>query len=75
MPKGPKGQKRPADVIGNAVRVMQIATGEVEEAPAPRSAAAELGSKGGKARAANLSKKRRAEIARAAARKRWNQGA
>ena len=28
MPKGPKGQKRPADVIGNAVRVMRIATGE-----------------------------------------------
>jgi hypothetical protein len=31
MPKGPKGQKRPADVIGNAVRVMRIATGEAEE--------------------------------------------
>ena len=31
MPKGPQGQKRPADVIGNAVRVMQIATGEAEE--------------------------------------------
>ena len=31
MPTGPKGQKRPADVIGNAVRVMQIATGEAEE--------------------------------------------
>jgi hypothetical protein len=30
MPKGPQGQKRPADVIGNAVHVMQIATGEVE---------------------------------------------
>ncbi len=28
MPKGPKGQKRPADVIGNAVRVMEIATGQ-----------------------------------------------
>jgi len=27
MPKGPKGQKRPADVIGNAVRVMEVATG------------------------------------------------
>ena len=27
MPKGPKGEKRPADVIGNAVRVMRIATG------------------------------------------------
>jgi len=25
MPKGPQGQKRPADVIGNAVRVMRIA--------------------------------------------------
>ena len=31
MPTGSKGQKRPADVVGNAVRVMQIATGEVEE--------------------------------------------
>jgi hypothetical protein len=28
MPKGPQGQKRPADVIGNAVRVMRIATSE-----------------------------------------------
>ena len=36
MPRGPKGQKRPADVIGNAVRVMQIATGEAaEDASAP----------------------------------------
>lgn len=26
MPKGPKGQKRPADVIGTAVKVMKIAT-------------------------------------------------
>ena len=26
-----KGQRRPADVIGNAIRVAQIATGEVEE--------------------------------------------
>jgi len=31
MPKGPKGQKRPADVIKNAVHVMRIATGEIEE--------------------------------------------
>ena len=30
-PRGPKGEKRPADVIGNAVRVMRIATGEAEE--------------------------------------------
>jgi hypothetical protein len=31
MPRGPKGEKRPADVIGNAVRVMRIATGEIED--------------------------------------------
>jgi hypothetical protein len=31
MPRGPKGEKRPADVIGNAVHVMRIATGEIEE--------------------------------------------
>ena len=28
MPTGPKGEKRPADVIGNAVKVMRTATGE-----------------------------------------------
>src|SRR4051812_20408878 len=39
MPKGPQGQKRPADVIGNAVHVMRIATGEVEEKSQPKSAA------------------------------------
>lgn len=73
MPKGPQGQKRPADVIGNAVRVMRIATGEEEEAPAkPKSAAAELGAKGGAARAKKLTKEQRAEIARKAAAKRWN---
>jgi hypothetical protein len=33
MPKGPQGQKRPADVISNAVRVMRIATGEEETLP------------------------------------------
>ncbi len=37
MPKGPRGEKRPADVIGNAVKVMRIATGE-EEAVLPEGA-------------------------------------
>ncbi len=32
MPKGPKGEKRPADVIGTAVKVAKIATGEIEDA-------------------------------------------
>jgi hypothetical protein len=31
MPRGPKGEKRPADVIGAAVMVARIATGEIEE--------------------------------------------
>ena len=70
MPKGPKGEKRPADVIGAAVKVMQIATGEIEETTTDdgkNKAAVELGRKGGKARAEKLSKKRRSEIAKKAA--------
>ena len=31
MPTGPKGEKRPADVIGNAVKVMRMLTGEEPE--------------------------------------------
>jgi len=73
MPKGPQGQKRPADVIGNAVHVMRIATGEIDEKSQPKSAAAELGAKGGNARAKKLSKKKRKEIASNAATKRWAQ--
>ena len=30
MPKGPHGEKRPDDVIGAAVMVAKIATGEIE---------------------------------------------
>ena len=72
MPRGPRGEKRPADVIGNAVRVMRIATGEeTEELDPVRSAAAELGSRGGHARAASLAPNKRSEIARKAARARW----
>ena len=33
MPKGPKGEKRPADVIGAAVMVAKIATGEIADTP------------------------------------------
>lgn len=71
MPRGPRGERRPADVIGAAVKVMRIATGQESEEIAVRSAAAELGSRGGKARAAKLSKKKRSEIARRAAQSRW----
>ncbi len=61
MPKGPKGEKRPADVIGAAVKVIKIATGEIEEnidGDGKDKAAVELGRKGGEARAKKLTKKR-----------------
>ncbi|MBZ9847977.1 RNA-binding protein [Mesorhizobium sp. CA14] len=76
MSTGPKGQKRPADVIGNAVRVMRIARGEEsDDAPDGKSAAAkEVGSKGGKARARNVTARERKEIAKKAAAIRWGKG-
>ena len=73
MPKGPKGEKRPADVVGAAITVAKIATGEVEETTddGKSKAAVELGRKGGKARAEKLTAEQRSEIARKAAQKRW----
>ncbi len=75
MPKGPKGEKRPADVIGTAIKVARIATGEIEdERPddGKNKAAQALGRLGGQARAKKLSKKRRSEIAKKAAKTRWD---
>ena len=72
MPKGPRGEKRPADAIGRAVMIAKIATGEVEdEREGVTSAAAQLGSLGGKKRAETMSPERRSEIAKRAAQKRW----
>jgi hypothetical protein len=78
MPKGPKGERRPADVIGAAIMVGRIATGEVEDTktdsakdPAAVSLGRRGGLKGGRARADKLTKEQRAEIARKAAESRW----
>ncbi len=73
MPKGPKGEKRPADAIGAAVMVAKIATGEIEDTTddGKNKAAVELGRKGGKARATKLTPEQRQEIARKAAAARW----
>jgi hypothetical protein len=75
LPRGPKGEKRPADAIGNAVHVMRIATGEIDESTPPDAwkdpAAVALGRKGGKARAEGMTAKRRKEIAKKAAKSRW----
>jgi hypothetical protein len=66
MPKGPQGQKRKADVIGNAVLIGRIATGEEQE-----TAGKPMRAKGAKARTAKLTDAQRAEIARDAASARW----
>jgi hypothetical protein len=61
-------------VISNAVHVMRIATGEIDEVltdDGRSKAAVQLGSKGGKARAKKLGVRRRNEIARQAAAARW----
>ena len=76
MPKGPQGQKRPADTVANAIRVAKILTGEIEdEDPADSGkdkAAQALGRKGGAARRDKLTSEQRSAIARAAAKARWN---
>lgn len=72
MPKGPRGEKRPGDVIGAAIMVAKIATGEVEnDADETKAHHREGGKKGGAARATALSAEERSEIAKRAAAKRW----
>ncbi|MBK6702536.1 MAG: RNA-binding protein [Caulobacteraceae bacterium] len=74
MPKGPRGERRPADVIGNAIKVARLAVGDEEETvidDGKDPAAKALGAKGGRARAESLSPAERSKIAKKAAAKRW----
>ena len=71
MSKGPQGQKRPTDVVGCAVLVAKIATGEVQEELDRPSGRVKSGRAGGPARAAALTAKERNVIARKAANARW----
>lgn len=73
MARGPKGENRPADVNARAVMIAKIATGEIEDkvTDGKNAAAVALGRMGGKARAEGMTAKRRKEIAREAAQKRW----
>ena len=77
----PNRKKRPRDFAQRAKMIVDIATGEIEDRePTPEEqgkdpAAVSLGRrgglKGGKARAASMTAKRRAEIAKKAAEARW----
>ncbi len=69
MPKGPNGERRPGDVIGCALAVGRIATGEAHNNP--KSGKVRSGKTGGAARAAALSPEQRSETARKAAAGRW----
>ncbi len=75
MPKGPNGEKRPGDVIGAAIMVAKIATGEIDDSNLKGKEYASRGGKeGGKNRAIILSPEQRQEIARLAAEARWKKG-
>ena len=71
MPRGPNGEKRPADVIGCAVKVMKVATGEVEEHLRKPSGKTRSGRAGAKARAEKLTPEERRKIAMKAAKVTW----
>ena len=74
MPKGPQGQKRPADTVGCAVHVAKIATGEMDESCHKQPNKAKGGKAGGRARSASLDPDRKREIAKIAAAARWSEG-
>jgi hypothetical protein len=70
MPKGPEGQRRPADAIGMSVMIARIATGEVVDNQ--KSGKVRSGRAGATARTAALTSEQRSEIARKAASARWS---
>ena len=71
MPRGPNGERRPADTVGCAVTFARIATGKDEETGYKQPVKAESGQAGGKAKAEALTPARRRAIARQAAATRW----
>jgi hypothetical protein len=71
MPRGPNGEKRPADVIARAVIVARIATGEIEELLPKVTGRTRSGQAGAAARNKSLGGDRRSEIAKKAASARW----
>jgi hypothetical protein len=71
MPKGPEGQRRPADTVAAAIMVAKIATGEIKERLKAPSGKIRSGKAGAAARARKLTQEERSAIAKKAAEKRW----
>lgn len=70
-----KHPKRPKDPVSRAVHIGRMLVGDApKDAPAkPQSDKARAGAKGGVARAKTVSAKKRSDIARSAAKKRWSE--
>ena len=71
MPKGPRGERRPADVVGCAVTVARIATGEIEDTRLQQPAKRKTGLAGARARTEKLTAEGHSQIAAKAASDRW----
>jgi len=72
MPRGPNGERRPADAAQCAVQVARLAIQEIpENLPSNKRNG---GKAGGQSRAKKLDSGRRSEIARQAAQTRWASG-
>ncbi len=71
MPKGPRGEIRPADLVGCAVKVARLSVGDETECLTQKSGRVRSGIAGAAARDANTTKEQRAEIARKASGSRW----
>jgi len=71
MAKGPRGERRPADVIGCAVTVAKIATVEIEDMRLKQSAKRKNGLARAEARSVGVALKERSETPCAAANTRW----
>lgn len=71
MLKGPRGERRSADVVSCAVTVAKIATGEIEDTELKQPAKRQSDIAGGRACAASLKTERRSEVASTAAKARW----
>lgn len=75
MPKGPRGERRPADVIGGAILVAKISVGEMDEDLAPPSGRVLSGRAGARARTISTTPEERSAIARQGAAARWSKRA
>lgn len=71
MAKGPRGEKRPADVIGCAVHVARIATGDIQDDRLLVAGRRRSGLAGAKARVAKTTAEDRVAVAKRAADARW----